>query len=1090
MSVNLGKAVAYLELDTSKFTGNLKTAASQLQVFTQSNATMTQKFNAASAALVGVGSTLTKSVTLPLATVGALASKTAMDFEAGMSEVKAISGTTGADFEALTDKAKEMGAKTKFSATEAASAFKYMAMAGWDANQMLNGIEATMNLAAASGEDLASVSDIVTDALTAFGLKAEDASHFADVLAVASSKSNTNVGLMGATFQYVAPVAGALGYSVEDCAVAIGLMANAGIKGEKAGTQLRSIMSRLVKPTKMTREAMDALDISMTNTDGTMKPLSQTMAELREKFSGLTEEQKAQYAAAIGGQEAMAGLLAIVNASETDFQNLTKYMQNTDGACKEMANTMLDNAKGSLTIMKSSLEGTAIAIGDRLLPKIKSAAEAITKVSDKFQKLSKAQQDNVVKWGLVAAATPLVIVALGKVVGLLGKLGTGYITLTKTIIPAAQAMTMMAKGMSTTQIAATGLSSSGLGLAQTITGLINPCTLAVVAIGGLAVAGYAAAKAHEEEAEKAYGLTDAERELYDSCAQLAESYAQVEEARNKAFQSASDEAARNKELFSELQSITDENGKVKEGYEGRAQVILGILSEALGQEITMTDGVINNYGELCSSIDQVIAKKQQEATLSAFDESYQEAVRNQAEAYRNYQEAVASCATQEAEYMGLKQQMHALQKQENEEVSKYGHTVSDVSEQIADLEPSLAKAKNAYDDSSKAVEDARKAYEGYSQTIENYEGVQAAIIEGDQAKIQLALDKLQNSFVTAKTGTVQTLEEQTTELQKQYDNLQEALANGNEGVTQEMVDNMKAMLDQSRTELDNKLAEQKETLINKFQEVGIGVGEGLYNAIGTMSPQVQEQTIALLDQIKAGEGLKSPELTALFTNLGITLPKSMTDSIAKQNPSVQQQAIDLLQQFQYGEESQRPAVLAQLEELGIKIDDSWANGINSGKDKVDNTSKKVGESGNQKMNSGLTSKRLSSPSVDGTNTSNSAASAAHSAWNRAQSILSKTFSLGAVRGAANIAGNVLANVPKHKDGLNYVPYDNYLAYLHKGERVLTANEAKVYNEGGTRVMGAPDTKSNMVFNFYNTKPEPYEYARQMKRAQQELLNGI
>ena len=233
-----------------------------------------------------------------------------------MSKVSAISGATGAELDALSDKAKEMGAKTKFSATEAASAFEYMAMAGWKTEDMLNGIEGVMNLAAASGEDLASTSDIVTDALTAFGLTAQDSTHFADILAQASSNANTNVGMMGETFKYVAPVAGALGYSAEDTATAIGLMANAGIKGSQAGTALRSIMSRLAKPTDEVQSAMDALGISLTDEQGKMKGLNEIMDDLRAGFSGLSEAEAAQTAAVLGGQEAMSGLLAIVNASD------------------------------------------------------------------------------------------------------------------------------------------------------------------------------------------------------------------------------------------------------------------------------------------------------------------------------------------------------------------------------------------------------------------------------------------------------------------------------------------------------------------------------------------------------------------------------------------------------------------------------------------------------------------------------------------------------------------------------------------------------------------------------------------------------
>ena len=192
-----------------------------------------------------------------IAGLGGAAIKIGSDFESGMSKVAAISGASGQELEKLTDKAKEMGSTTKFSATESAAAFEYMAMAGWKTEDMLNGIEGIMSLAAASGEDLATTSDIVTDALTAFGMKASDAGHFSDVLAQASSNANTNVGMMGETFKYVAPVAGALGYTAEDTALAIGLMANAGIKGSSAGTALRSMMSRLTKPTKEVQSAMN-----------------------------------------------------------------------------------------------------------------------------------------------------------------------------------------------------------------------------------------------------------------------------------------------------------------------------------------------------------------------------------------------------------------------------------------------------------------------------------------------------------------------------------------------------------------------------------------------------------------------------------------------------------------------------------------------------------------------------------------------------------------------------------------------------------------------------------------------------------------
>ena len=286
--------------------------------------------------------------------------KTYMDFEAQMKKVQAISGASGADFEALTAKAKEMGAATQFSATESAQALEYMAMAGWKTDDMLGGISGIMDLAAASGEDLGRVSDIVTDALTAFGLQASDSAHFADVLAQASSNSNTNVSMMGMTFKYVAPIAGALKYSIEDVGTAVGLMANAGIKGEQAGTSLRAMMTRLVDPPKEAGSAMDRLGITVKNADGTMKPFRQTMKDLRSTFAGLTDAEKAEAASAIAGQEAMSGFLAIVNASEADFDKLTASIDNAEGTAGNMAKTVNDNLKGDLKSLSSVWESVQL----------------------------------------------------------------------------------------------------------------------------------------------------------------------------------------------------------------------------------------------------------------------------------------------------------------------------------------------------------------------------------------------------------------------------------------------------------------------------------------------------------------------------------------------------------------------------------------------------------------------------------------------------------------------------------------------------------------------------------------------------------
>ena len=448
-------------------------------------------------------------VTAAVAGIGTAAVKTAADFDSSMSNVAAISGSSAEDMEKLRERARDMGASTKFSAQEAGDAMGYMAMAGWNAQQMYDGLPGIMNLAAASGEDLATTSDIVTDALTAFGMKAEDSSHFADVLAKASSSANTNVSMMGETFKYIAPVAGSLGYNAEDAAVAIGLMANSGIKASSAGTQLRSSLTNMIKPSKDVGDAMEkwgfyateaattvdqakvdqqmlrvqkaslaadkaqqaynaavskygsesteasnaasTLSIKQTeltsanetltqlqqgttenvrlynkalqNEDGSMKSLRETMDFLRKTMGGMSEAEQTQAATAIFGKEAMSGMLAIINASDTDYNKLIKNIDNCDGAAETMAETMQDNLSGQITTLKSALQELAIAFGEILMPYIRKTVTVIQGFVGKLNGMSDGQKK-------VVATVALVVAALGPMLIMIGKVATGISTIT------------------------------------------------------------------------------------------------------------------------------------------------------------------------------------------------------------------------------------------------------------------------------------------------------------------------------------------------------------------------------------------------------------------------------------------------------------------------------------------------------------------------------------------------------------------------------------------------------------------------------------------------------------------------------------
>lgn len=366
--------------------------------------------------ITDMGKTLTVGITTPLLGLGTISVKTAADFQESMSKVSAISGATGDDLERLTDMAKQMGATTKFSASESAEAFQYMAMAGWKTEDMLSGISGIMNLAAASGEDLAIVSDICTDSLTAFGMSAEESGRFADILASASSNANTNVSMLGESFKYVAPLCGSMGYSAEDASIALSLMANAGIKGSQSGTSLKTALTNMLSPTSSMASVMEEYGLSLTNADGSMKSLQDVMIMLREKMGSLDEATQGAAASTLFGKEALAGMLSIINASDEDFEKLTTAIYNCDGSAQTMAETMQNNLNGKLTQLKSALEGVAISFGEVLIPTLMKVVESITNVVQKFANLDERTRKLILIIGAIATSIGPLLLVIGKLI--------------------------------------------------------------------------------------------------------------------------------------------------------------------------------------------------------------------------------------------------------------------------------------------------------------------------------------------------------------------------------------------------------------------------------------------------------------------------------------------------------------------------------------------------------------------------------------------------------------------------------------------------------------------------------------------------
>lgn len=796
-----------------------------------------------------------------LVAVGTAATIVGSNFEEGMSKVAAISGATGADFEKLKEKAKQMGATTKFSATEAASAFEYMAMAGWKTTDMLGGIDGVMNLAAASGEDLALVSDIVTDAITAFGLSASDSGHFADVLAAASSNANTNVSMLGESFKYVAPIAGAMKYSVEDTSLALGLMANASIKGSMAGTSLKTSLANLASPTDSMAEVMEKYGISLTDADGSMKSLREVIDTLRSKMGGLDEATQTAAASTLFGKEAMAGMLAIINASEADYNKLASAVNNADGTAKNMADTMQDNLKGSITILKSSLEGLGIQIYESMETPLKNAANAgiksverisgafkrgglsgavkeagkmIDEFTDNLAESSKVAGDiinplkNVTKqaFNLGKTALPSLVKVLRTTIKnmdiLVPIVVAGY-----TALKAHTAITAAHVAVTKTIAAATTLwknAQEALNIAVTK----NPIGLVVTVLGTL-VAGIGAYNLITGEAiDATSGLSEEQKKIIKNSKDAIENLKQEAAARQENLKSATAEMDASEALWSELQKCVDANGRVKSGYEARAQYISGELASALGVEIGLVDGIIQNYEDLDKSIKDVIASKKANAMVEAMDSDYTSAMKEQCELasqlvndYNKLRESKDRNAKITEEMAELEHDLATVTTHTGEEIKIHTKRYYDLSKELDRVTAEVETNQAAFDASSAAMKDNEKVISDYNLILE-------AAMSGSTETINSALAEIQSGIDTSLQASSEAAYKQTEEISK---TLLELLQGQEEGI----VDLQQSVIDNTAQSMGialNTMSDSSENMKKMLENAG---AEGSSRMIAAMA---------------------------------------------------------------------------------------------------------------------------------------------------------------------------------------------------------------------------------------------------------------
>lgn len=496
MAIDVGSAVGHLDLDINGFLKSLKTAQNEAEDTTKRiSSTIGGHLQSAGKNLETVGSTLTKTVTAPIIGLGGLVIKTSSTFESAMSRVQAVSGASGGELQKLNKKAQELGATTAWSASEVANGMTEMAKAGWSASDIIDGMAGVLNSASASGEDLAQVSTIVADAITGFGLKAKDASRVADLLTQSANAGTIDITDLGESFKYISPIAKTMGFSIEDVTTAISAMSMSGIKGSQAGTALRTMFARMVKPTDDVKSAMDELGIKLTNSDGSFKSLNTIVSEMRGSFSGMTDEQKTYYATVLAGQEGMSGLLSLLSLSQDEYDKLADSMNNCKGVAEDTAKTMLDNFGGQLTILKSSLEGVAIQFGEVLLPYFKNFVTWVQNVVSKLQSMTKEQKEQIVKWGLFAAAIGPPLRIFGKLTSTIGKLMSAFGAVPKVISTLQKdfgllqlGITHIQEGFALSRAGFSGLGKEASVLGSFLGGLSAPMIASAVAVGVLVTA--------------------------------------------------------------------------------------------------------------------------------------------------------------------------------------------------------------------------------------------------------------------------------------------------------------------------------------------------------------------------------------------------------------------------------------------------------------------------------------------------------------------------------------------------------------------------------------------------------------------------
>ncbi len=926
-----------------------------------------------------------------VATLGIAAVKTSASFESSMVKVAATMGITVKEIEngsesykILEEAAQKCGETTKYSASEAADALNYLALAGYDAKKSAEVLPRVLNLAAAGDLELATASDMVTDAMAALNLETKDLDKYINEMAKTSQKSNTSVAQLGEGTLTVAGTAKLANMSLETMNTELGILANNGIKGAEGGTHLRNIILSLTSPTDAAATALKNLGIKVADNKGNIRDLNDIMTDFNTKLNGLSDEKKTNIISTIFNKTDISAVNALIKGSGEEFSNLKQEITNCGNAAQEMADTMNSSFEGQTTLLKSQIESIAISTGKKLMPTAKKAVEKISELATSFSKLSDEQVESIVNIGAFVVALGPVTKIGGKVISTIGSSVKSLGTLSKAI-----------------GVLKTG-TNSGIkevdSLAKGITNLVSPTGLVTIGITALA-AGLTYAIYKQKEATKET------RELAEEMSNQKQAYEEYNQSIDKTTNANLAQIDSASRLKDELKTLVDENGKVKKGYESRVDFILNQLNEALGKEYELNDGVIQSYQELQGEIDETIEKKRAEIILEGKKQKWTKANEEETVAMEKAKDALDKMGTS---YDNAKK--------------KYNDYIEAVRKGTISADDALSQNKEMENlkNSITAYEEAENIIKQCSENKKDYESNYALFVEGKYNEIGNTIinttEKWTDSSLKEIEDKIKTEKNNLNNYKEMYENT------GNEMVLQQQKQaqqNLQNLANElvSRTKTIGTLGEEEKSA---WRTLAINSYDEYQKAISKVGPTMQ-------DEIQKATGVVVAE-TPYAKQAAENYINSVMNSLDK-DEEFRKKAVDSLNGYLLGLSDEEKREF--LKQAGVQDVDKVMEGLNDGKQ----LSEEQGVEILKGLKTGLQNNGLVIEAIS--QARNVASRIAGALSINVPAILGKTVS--------NAAQAVV--LPGHKDGLDYVPYDNYVARLHKGERVLTAEENKRYTNG-------------------------------------------